>query len=835
MAIDNSTSLGVINNPDSTTVTGIEFVKNGFNLDGKRSLLGLPNFVQSIIQPPSGPGISYSDTCFGTPTQFSSGPICDPLKDKYAWDFGDGTTSTQQQPTHLYKAPGSYTVKLRLTNNCKDTTMSASLVIKPTPIAKLGPDKTVCARSVELDAGNTVPGQFLYLWIQNDSVITGARGPKLSVTRSGTYTVLIANTDGDCVVGDTIRVNLTLPKPISLGADTVLCSGQRLNLEVKNQTAGATYLWSNNTTASTLTVSQPGTYIVTVTDRSQGVCTNADTIVVRGGNKPNFTARIQDASGCLTTDGSITIENISPQAGYRFIWSTNGQTIPTSVTSQLDGLKVGTYGLKMAGFDRTIQITCTLDTTFVINAKNPDLQVALANLANANCLAPNTGSIALRIVKGVPTTYIWRNAAGAQVPGGQTLSGVPAGTYSVEVSDATGCKFSLSNLVVRLNPSKFVELGPDSTRCAGDPITLDAGNQGDSYRWSTGATTRTINITQTGTYTVTVSDSRTRCESSDTVRLTINPKPTIVVGPTQIVCANAAPLVLNATPAGGSWNGNGVTPEGIFRPSQLLTGPITLTYSVNQRGCVAQANKTLTVQPIPDVSLGPDRSYCTNSPQTLSIPELPGATYRWSTGETTTSIIPKRTGTYSVSVALGSCRDTDTVRIEVLPSPILSVKAEVPLCAVDRDTVTLDAGGLPGYRYNWNPIGATTRRIRVEQTGVYTVRVTNAEGCTEERPVTVFDECEPRIVVPDIFTPNGDGLNDRLDVYVAHITDYELRIYNRWGEMLFRTSDVNEKWDGTYKGVRYPTQSYAWVVAYKSTYFPERPTAYKRGAVMLVR
>ncbi len=851
LAIDGSGSLGVINNPDSTSREGFDFVKNGLDLGGKKSQLGLPNFVQSLIQPPSGPGISYSDTCFGTPTRFSSGPICDPLKDTYKWDFGDGTTSTEAQPAHLYKAPGSYTVTLHQGNRCKPDTLlgPVTITILPTPKIDLGKDLVQCRKSVTLDVGPGATGpDFLHLWLKNGRVIPGARGPKLTVDSTGEYVAIAANSKGLCLDADTIRVILTLPKPLVLGGDTTLCPGQQIALATRSpQASGATFQWTNGATpvgtGPTLAVSQPGTYILTVTDRSQGnvECLNSDTLLVNRAARPEINAVVQNTAGCQTNDGRITVNVIltGTNTGASYTWYKNGAPIPVSQnTPFLANLGIGTYRVTLATFDANGQATtCTLDTSFVVNARNPDIEVTRDRLTNATCTAPNGGSIALKTVKGTPTTYVWRNAAGAILIGqtGPTLTGVPAGTYSVDVSDANGCKFSLGNLTLRQDPAKLVNLGPDSTRCAGLPVTLDAGTLGDTYRWSTGATTRTIPVSQTGRYIVTVTDSRTGCFSSDTVNLRFNPKPTLVVGPAQSVCANAAPLQLVATPAGGTWSGQGVTPQGLFRPGQSLTGSLTLTYSVAQQGCADSARKAVTVLPIPEANLGPDRSFCANAPQTLSIAEFSGASYRWSTGETTSSIIPKQTGTYSVSVALGTCRAGDTVKVAVLPGPVLSVKAEVPLCAVDRDTVTLDAGGLPTYTYRWNPGGQTTRRIKIDQLGIYTVRATTAEGCTEERPVTVFDECDPRIIVPDVFTPNGDGINDRLDVFTAHISDYELRIYNRWGELVFRTNDINEKWDGSYKGVFYPTQSYAWLVAYKSAYFPERGIAYKRGAVLVAR
>ena len=95
--------------------------------------------------------------------------------------------------------------------------------------------------------------------------------------------------------------------------------------------------------------------------------------------------------------------------------------------------------------------------------------------------------------------------------------------------------------------------------------------------------------------------------------------------------------------------------------------------------------------------------------------------------------------------------------------------------------------------------------------------------------------CEPRVNIPDAFTPNNDGTNDLLQVFTAYITDYEFRIYNRWGEVIFASTNPEQKWDGTYRGAVYPAMIYPYVVIYKSEFFPERDRVIKRGSVLLIR
>jgi gliding motility-associated-like protein len=144
--------------------------------------------------------------------------------------------------------------------------------------------------------------------------------------------------------------------------------------------------------------------------------------------------------------------------------------------------------------------------------------------------------------------------------------------------------------------------------------------------------------------------------------------------------------------------------------------------------------------------------------------------------------------------------------------------------------IQLVANGAANLRYLWLNRGDTTRAITVDRIGQYQVVVTDPQGCTATGVSLVINKCEPRVNVPDAFTPNNDGVNDMLQVFSSYITDYQLRVYNRWGEVIFTAHHPDEKWDGTYKGMLYP-----YVITYKSESYPERGTVVKRGSVLLVR
>lgn len=858
LAKQGSKNLGVISQPNGNTKMEVGYTSSGFDLGGKISQLGLPNLVQNEIQQGSGPGISASDTCFGDKTQLQAGPWCQERNEKYRWKYEyngptqfSGPTARLQmqaaiaatnwdtplsqavaQTTHKYPRPGTYNVALYIQNDCKDTLIIQALTIKANPKANLGADINECKNSVTLNSGNDVPGAEYY-WFRNN-VLLPALTPQISVTTSGNYVVVTAIEE--CIAFDTVTVALRRPPLINIGRDTTLCQGSSITLNAGN--SWTKFQWNNGANTQTIPVNQPGVYLVNVSDNTG--CTNADTVNIAIRPRPTWQAAIKPVSACGQADGSIDVTGITPTDNYVFTWYKDGTLLPNATSGSLKNIEVGNYSLRLRG-----TAACDTIATFSVNALQSSTQITNAS-GQASCTDPNNGQITVTLQNSLSSqkNYTLRLPTNPNpvktgtVPAGFTptivIQNVPVGNYTLEITDAAGCKVTQAVSVI-LTPAQLVSLQPTQTLCEGQSLVLDAGNVADNFLWSTGERTAKITVTRSDVYRVTATDTKSGCQQIAETRVTVNPKPVVNAGPAESVCANVRPLTLTgATPANGAWTGNGVSATGVFTPTQGLTGIQTLTYTVTQNGCSNQATKVITVLPAPFFNLGELRAFCENKPENLNVPELPTATYRWSTGATTPSIRPATSGTYSITVTLGTCRTSDTVTVSILPLPRVSLRPEVPICVVENGATTLDAGSGTGFLYRWSN-GEQTQKITVSNTGLYKVNVTNQEGCITEGQTDVIDRCEPRLFVPEVFTPNGDNRNDVMDVFVAHITDFDLKIYNRWGEVVFATNDINDKWDGKYKGEFFPTQSYAWVISYKSFYYPERPAAVKRGAIVVVR
>ena len=264
-------------------------------------------------------------------------------------------------------------------------------------------------------------------------------------------------------------------------------------------------------------------------------------------------------------------------------------------------------------------------------------------------------------------------------------------TASVK-NNSTGCDTIIRRyLKVFGNPS--VNLGADLTICAGSNYILDAGNAGATYLWSTGATTQTIAVNTAGTYMVTVTTA-SGCDQTDAIVITTNPQPIVNLG-TNINSCVGNTITLDAGNAGATylWSNGSV--------SQSIQVTQTGNYSVavtNALGCITRDTINVNFNATPLVNLGADKSICSNEPITLDAGN-PGATYLWSTGATTQTIVAANVGTYSVTVTnANGCTTTDEIMITYKATP----SASITTSAINLLNVQFNAIVAPGQTYNWN-------------------------------------------------------------------------------------------------------------------------------------
>lgn len=353
-----------------------------------------------------------------------------------------------------------------------------------------------------------------------------------------------------------------LPVPsVNLGNDVTQCEGT-LTLDAQN--AGNNYLWNTAATTQSITVDTTGTYAVTVT--SANGCTDNDAINVTIAPYPvvNLGA---DTSLC---GGSVILA--TSNAGNTFNWS-NGSSLPfLTVTGS------GTYSVTV-----TTPQQCIKSDTVVVAINTPPT-VSLGS-DTAQC----GGSVVLDAgAANAANTLVWNTGDNTQ-----TISATQTGTYSVVVTTPQNCS-ATDSVGVTINAIPVVNLGADTAQCEGT-ISLDAANTGSTFVWSTAETTQKIEVDSTGNYSVIVT-SNAGCTATDAVNITINSNPAVTFSlPVDTLCSNASAITLSATPAGGIFNGTGVTGSS-FNPATAGPGTQTVTYSyTDNNGCSGSASDNLLV------------------------------------------------------------------------------------------------------------------------------------------------------------------------------------------------------------------------------------------------
>ncbi|MCU0471119.1 MAG: gliding motility-associated C-terminal domain-containing protein, partial [Arcicella sp.] len=867
LAVQGSSTLGVIKMPNDTvskaSLNNDYYDRKGLNLNGKISQLGLPTTYNIVNEENEGVGITVADTCLGSPTTFQTNHLCgEKLKNnKTDWRFYRGEVPSDGKPSgspiatirggdgdnglqtsYTFDAPGKYYVVVNMGNRCKPDTMlpPQGFEVKPQPKPDLGPDLNLCASSTTLDSKVTLDSSN-YFWFRDRRFLPRDSLRTLTVRQSGNYAVVVESRG--CVGVDSIKVTLAQAKALNLGPDTLICAGSPIVLDASNAAGtGSTFLWSTGATTSKITVSTAGNYTVRVTTPIGSTsCVSNDAINVRIRPRMSFSVNRTQPTGCVTNDGAIQLLNFSPTDTYSFSWFKDGVAISGATSNAITGLTAGSYRV-------IIRSTLSCDTSATIVLNSAALPTANITLTPSSVTCVSDGAITINVSSASvfrPVSFVLRqkdnNDAIVQQgamssifvsTGRFIIRGLIEGTYYLEFKDNNGCRFTSNEVKLDKTARTTISLLPAPTnKCEGEKITLSPLNYIDgSIKWNTGATTLNIDVTQSGTYTVTVTSTDGKCISTANTRVTFKVSPRVSISAPSRLCLTPNPTQLVGSPSGGTWQGSNVNATGVFRASAI--GVYAVNYELTLNGCTGKANQEITVLDAPIVNLGPDRSICRENNNTvgLTTPEQ-NVTYRWNSGQTTPTIVPERSGRYILTATKGLCRNTDTISVTILPTPFISLRSEIPFCVPAALPIRIDAGGGVGLTYRWQPTNETTRQISVSSVGNYAVTVTNTSGCSTTAQTKVIDRCDPAILVPDIFTPNGDNLNDSFQVFSFYIKEYDLKIYNRWGELVFTSKNPEDRWDGRYKGVLVKPDSFAWVITYIPEYFPQDGTKRKEGAV----
>lgn len=370
---------------------------------------------------------------------------------------------------------------------------------------------------------------------------------------------------------------------------------------------------------------------------------------------------------------------------------------------------------------------------------------------------------------------------------------------------------------------------PDkNTFCDGATATFKVDqNPNYKYRWYkdgvlNGNTSNTLNVTQSGKYKVEVSScSNTWIPSKEIEAEFVKlPVPTLSADKASYCQGEEAMLAVNL-PADASYTINWLRDGAVLNGS---TNQTTLTTSVAGNYAVSISSNKITCSqsslpvpvvfnPLPAINLEKivNTTLCSGQVVDLNA-TFSGGTIRWSTGETSSRISVKDAGTYTATVTSASgCTDSQSIDVDFYNNPVLALK-DATLCQFTQQQITLNApSGFSKYVWNGVPGG---KSYTTGSLGTVQLTVTDQNGCTASQTINITSYCSD-IKMANTFTPNGDGVNDTWTI-AGIDNSTTVKVYNRFGTLVFNNTGYTQPWDGTYKGTKLPAATYYYIVFAKA-------------------
>lgn len=405
----------------------------------------------------------------------------------------------------------------------------------------------------------------------------------------------------------------------------------------------------------------------------------------------------------------------------------------------------------------------------------------------------------------------------------QRITATETGIYWVEVSN--GICSERDSIEIKLLSNIQVDLGNDVETCE-EEYQLDAGDFGEgvAYSWSTGASTQTITVTESNNYEVEVSIGD--CSSGDEIMVDFNGgNLDVSLGEDKTACEGETVLLeLDKAADSYLWN------DGSTASSLEVTEAGMYSVEVKSGECTTTAAVQVDFIVSSSFNLGRDTVACSNDFIVLSGP--PGNfNYAWSNGENTQNINVNTSGNYSLTIDNNGCTATDDITVSINPIPVVDLGEDQTICLEENQTAILSAGESLTDIYIWSN-GETTPSIETVEPGIYSVAVQNENGCLNMDEVLVIEQCTAKVFVPSAFSPNGDNTNDIFKPIATYVESYALKVFNRYGQMVFNTTDLNEGWDGTFKNNKQPVGVFSWAVEFTNE---GGVTQIEKGNVTLIR
>ncbi|MCC6385489.1 MAG: PKD domain-containing protein [Bacteroidia bacterium] len=801
--------------------------------DGMCSATDTVNVI-SAFEPTA--NFSASTACAGSSVQFTDlSTLPGGVFTSWNWNFGDGDSSNQQNPSHNYLIDGTYFVQLIVTTNlgCIDTVV-IPVTIDPLPVVDFTVTN-VCEGTAVNILNNTQPAGSSFNWNFGNGQSSNNPNPSVTYGSSGTYTItLTATTQEGCV--DSLSAVVTVFEKPDAGfafSPSGTCQGGVVSF-TNTSTGDSTYTWNfgNGQTSTSpnpiVTYNSPGSYDVTLTVTSANGCTDSITHTVIVNPLPlasaglSQTICIGDAATLIASGGisyqwstgdSTDIISVSPSSNTTYtvtVTDANGCTataqvnvtinpLPVPVVSPDQSVCIGQsvtlnasggvsyYWNPSGNTSGSITVTPSVSTTYAVNVTDSNGCIGtgfinvtvnalpVVNLQNAFVCSGNS----VNLDAGSSGTYFsWSTGDTTQV-----ISVSSAGTYTVTVTSAAGCTAS-SSALISVGGSVINNLA-NSAFCQGDSAVLNAGNPGSTYNWSTGATSQSIVVYTSGTYSVTITDG-SGCSGTVSTTVNVYPLPQAQFIPNDVCIGDSmffmdVSTINSGTVTGWQWDFGDGNISQQQNPIHIYATPGTyaVTFTVtSDQGCVSNIVKSFNVFPLPVANFNLTNACVgtavnlTNT-STVAVGNVNGWNYNFGDSTSSSQQNPSHSylspGVYNITLSAttnGGCRDTIIKQVTIYPLPVATFNANTACYGsptLFTSTSSVPGGIIAAWQWSFGDTKTSVAQNPVHQynnPGTYNVTliVTSSNGCTATTQQTVTVNPLPLVnLIPDQTVCSGNS------------------------------------------------------------------------------
>ena len=803
---------------------------------------------------------TVSGTCLNNTVNFFDSSYTDgthPIQ-QYTWNWGDGKKDnlTSGPFSHLYTAPGNYTVSLVVSDSkgCADTLRKTGAVYISKPVAAFSADTLSCT-SEPINFANSSSGPSLnYVWDFGDGTTSNQRNPVHLYPVEGIYNVSLSINDKygcSSSISKAAYVRIGNPNADFTVSDTLGTCPPLIANFTNNSVNYSKWKWDFGD-GSTSTERNPshfyataGTFNAVLTIYGATGCSSSKTqrITVNG---PSGVMTYSNNEGCnplQTTFQAHTKKNVS------FVWDfSDGNTLSTKDSNVIHTYTTpGKYLPKMILQDVN---GCKVAVTGKDSISVYDITASFENNRNLVCDSGTVSFVNTSLTNDVVTKYFWNFGDGTTSTAAQPnhLYNHP-GSYktSLKVITQRGCIDSIQNPEpVVVNPSPKIIINGNAGACVPAVIKFSGvlsnpDTSTVSWKWDfANGNTSTLQNPASQSYPASgnfsvkaIAFSSNGCSDTALKPIEIYPLPNLSIAADTVVCIGSSNTLNVSGAQTYSWSPakylsctNCSAPSA--RPDSATTFKVKGTSS---EGCVSFDSVSLVVKYPFKLSFSKPDTLCVG--RSVKLYAQGTEKYSWfpSTGLDNPSIAspiasPANSITYQVigSDSKGCFSDTAYVPVTVFPIPQVNAGTDQTI-SVGKTIQLVPSFSQDVTNVEWSPsIGIVSQNypsitVKPTESLEYTVRAKNAGGCVAEDKVSVYVTCNnSNIFVPNTFSPNGDGANDIFYPRgngVFKILD--LKVFNRWGEIVFEKANFNPNdasagWDGTFKGKQLPPDVFVYML-----------------------